>query len=70
MTDDEPSPATPPAENARSTLDAIAEEAQRALTERPSISIRTRLAGGFLLWLVLSLGMMAFSLLTISVTSV
>ncbi len=66
MTDDEPSPATPPAEDARSTLDAIEEEAQRALTERPSISIRTRLAVGFLLWLVVSLGMMALSLLAIS----
>ena len=56
----------PPPEDARSTLDAIAEEAQRALTERPSISIRRRLAVGFLLWLVVSLGMTALSLLTIS----
>ena len=32
-----------PAEEARSTLDAIAEEAQRSLRERPSISIRARL---------------------------
>jgi signal transduction histidine kinase len=63
---DEPFPGDSPAENARSTLDAIGEEAQRALRERPSISIRTRLGVGFLLWLVLSLGMMALSLLTIS----
>jgi len=66
MTDDEPSPAAPPGEDARSTLDAIGEEAQRALTERPSISIRTRLGVGVVLWIVLSLGMMAFSLLTIT----
>jgi two-component system NtrC family sensor kinase len=43
-----------PSEDARSTLDAIAAEAQRGLKERPSISIRTRLSIGFLLWLVLS----------------
>jgi two-component system NtrC family sensor kinase len=36
------------------------------LKERPSISIRRRLGVGFLLWLVLSVGMMALSLLTIS----
>jgi signal transduction histidine kinase len=61
-----PFPAALPAEDARSTLDAIAEEAQRALRERPSISIRARLGVGFLLWLVLSLGMTALSLLGIS----
>jgi signal transduction histidine kinase len=66
MTVDEPSPGTLLGDDARSTLDAIAEEAQRALTERPSISIRARLGLGFLLWLVLSLGMMVFSLLTIT----
>jgi two-component system NtrC family sensor kinase len=66
MTADEPSLRGLPADDARSTLDAIAEEAQRALTERPSISIRMRLGVGFLLWLALSLGMTALSLLTIS----
>jgi two-component system NtrC family sensor kinase len=44
----------PPTEDVRSTLDAIAEEAQRGLSERPSISIRTRLSIGFLSWLILS----------------
>lgn len=53
-------------EAGRSTLDGIAEEAQRALRERPSISIRRRLALGFILWLILSLGMTALSMLTIS----
>jgi len=38
------------------TLAAVAAEAQRALRERPSLSIRSRLMAGFLLWLVLSLG--------------
>ena len=66
MTDGEHSPGAPSAEDARSTLDAIAQEAQRALTERPSFSIRTRLGAGFLLWLALSLGMMTFSLIAIS----
>ena len=51
-----------PTEEARSTLDAIAEEAQRGLRERPSISIRTRLSIGFLLWLVLSLGITVISI--------
>jgi len=39
-----------------STLDAVSEEAQRALLARPSLSIRTRLGLGLLLWLVLSVG--------------
>ena len=51
---------------AASTLDAIADQAQRALEERPSISIRTRVSLGFVLWLVLSLGMTAFSMFTVS----
>jgi signal transduction histidine kinase len=66
MVDEEPSLGDLSTEDARSTLDAIAEEAQRALKERPSISIRRRLGVGFLLWLVVSLGMTALSLLTIS----
>ena len=53
-------------EETRTTLDAIAEEAQRGLLERPSISIRTRLGIGFLLWFVLSLGITLVSILTTS----
>ena len=53
-------------QDAPSTLDAIAQEAQRGLRERPSISIRTRITIGFLLWLVLSLGIAIISILTTS----
>jgi signal transduction histidine kinase len=37
------------------TLAAVAEEAQRALRERPRLSIRTQLTAGLVVWLVLSL---------------
>jgi signal transduction histidine kinase len=53
-----------PVEDARSTLDAIAEEAQRSLRERPSISIRTRVSVAFSLWLIVSLGVTVVSILT------
>ncbi len=53
-------------EDTPSTLDAIGEEAQRALRERPSFSIRTRLSVGFILLLVLSLGIALVSILTTS----
>jgi signal transduction histidine kinase len=49
-----------------STLDAIGEEAQRALRERPRISIRYRVAAGFLIWIILSLGITIFSIIIIS----
>jgi two-component system NtrC family sensor kinase len=55
-----------PGEDIPSTLDAIGEEAQRALRERPSISIRARLSVGFILWLVLSLGIALASIVTTS----
>jgi two-component system NtrC family sensor kinase len=45
-----------------SPLDAVSAEAQRALLERPSLSIRTRLGVGLLLWLVLSVGAMVTSI--------
>jgi signal transduction histidine kinase len=66
MATDGPVPAAESTDDALSTLDAIAEQAQRALKERPSFSIRTRLGAGFLLWLIVSLGMTALSLFTIS----
>jgi signal transduction histidine kinase len=53
-------------EDAPSTLDAIAEEAQRGLRERPGISIRTRLTVGSVVWLVLSVAIAIFSVLTTS----
>jgi signal transduction histidine kinase len=55
-----------PTEDQRPTIDAIAEEAQRGLRERPRISIRRRLTAGFLLWLILSLGATVVSILTAS----
>lgn len=57
----------PPAyEDDFSSLDEVAREAQRALKERPSLSIRTRLSLGFLLWFILSLGIALVSIVTIS----
>jgi len=53
-----------PLEDAASTIDAIAEEAQRSLQERPSISIRVRLSIAFFLWLIVSLGVTIVSILT------
>ncbi|MFO8058450.1 MAG: ATP-binding protein [bacterium] len=44
----------------------IAEEAQRALRERPSVSIRTRLIMGFGAWFVLSLAIAVFSMVNVS----
>ncbi len=46
-------------------LDAVAAVAQRALHERPSLSIRTRLTVGLLLWFVLSLAITIVSLMLI-----
>jgi len=44
----------------------IAGEAQRALRERPSVSIRVRLTLGFLAWFVLSLAIAIFSMVNVS----
>ena len=57
---------TIPSEGERSTLETIGEEAQRALRERPSVSIRARVAGGFILWLILTLGITIGSIITVS----
>jgi len=53
-------------ENDLSSLDEMAREAQRALKERPSLSIRTRLSLGFFLWFILSLGIAIVSIVTVS----
>ena len=50
----------------RSTLQEIGDTAQRALRERPSISIRMRVVLGFVLWFVVSLGLAIVSIITIS----
>ena len=49
-----------------STLASVAEEAQRALRERPSLSIRNRLSAGFLIWFALSLGSTVLSIMLVS----
>ncbi len=43
-----------------------AQEAQRALRERPSVSIRSRLIMGFTAWFALSLALAAFSMVGVS----
>ncbi len=48
-----------------STLAAVAEEAQRALRDRPRVSLRRRLTLGLVAWFVMSLGVTAFSVLLI-----
>lgn len=55
-----------PAGDPRTLLDDIAEEAQQALRERPSVSIRTRLTLAFLAWFVLSLAIAIFSMVNVS----
>jgi len=47
------------------TLASVSEEAQRALRERPSLSIRSRLTLGLLSWIVLSLGITLVSIVLI-----
>ena len=47
-------------------LKAQAEEAQRALQERPQVSIRTRLTVGFLSWFLLTLGLSVASIVTLT----
>jgi signal transduction histidine kinase len=47
------------------TLAAVADEAQRALRERPSRSLRSRLTAGFVLWILLGLGSTVLSIFLI-----
>jgi two-component system NtrC family sensor kinase len=51
---------------ALSDLAAVAERAQRALEERPRISIRTRLSVGAAAWFLLTVGLASASIVTIS----
>ncbi|MCJ7773931.1 MAG: histidine kinase, partial [Desulfobacterales bacterium] len=48
------------------SLDKISEEAQKALKERPSLSIRVRLSLSFGLWIVLTLCFFFFSIILVS----
>ena len=50
----------------RPTFDAIAEEAQRALRDRPRMSIRSRLVIAFTLFLVMSLGLAIALIITVN----
>jgi signal transduction histidine kinase len=56
----------PTASDDRSKLLAHAEEAQRALQQRPSFSVRSRLAIGFGLWFLLSLGITVTSIVLVT----
>jgi signal transduction histidine kinase len=52
-------------ESDASTLDAVAEEAQRALRERPRVSIRTRLTLGLAVWVTVSVAITVVSIVLI-----
>jgi len=55
-----------PAGDLRPSLDEIAEEAQRALEERPSLSIRRRISLGFFLLFALALGITIAAIIILS----
>jgi two-component system, NtrC family, sensor kinase len=50
---------------AAATLGAVAEKAQRALRDRPRLSIRARLTVGLSLWFVLSMGLTVVSIMLV-----
>ena len=54
-----------PDDTAAATLGAVAEKAQRALRDRPRLSIRTRLTVGLGVWFVLSLALTVVSVMLI-----
>jgi two-component system NtrC family sensor kinase len=47
----------------QSPVDTLGDEAQRALKERPSLSIRTKISLGFILFFFLSLGITVASVI-------
>lgn len=53
-------------EGASTSMDEIEAEVQKALQERPSFSIRTKISAGFLLWFLLSFGITIASLITLN----
>jgi two-component system NtrC family sensor kinase len=55
-----------PVEDDGQALRANGEEAQRAMEARPTVSIRTRLTVGFLVWFIVSLALAIISIITIS----
>ena len=52
--------------DSRPILDEVVEEAQRALRNRPALSIRARLTLGLTLWVILSMGIVIWSMLLVS----
>jgi two-component system NtrC family sensor kinase len=54
-----------PEDVAAATLGAVAEKAQRALRDRPRLSIRTRLTVGLGLWFILSMALTVVSIMLI-----
>ena len=52
--------------DSRPILEEVTEEAQRALRDRPAISIRARLTLGLALWVLLSVGIAIWSMLLVS----
>ncbi|MEJ2678938.1 MAG: hypothetical protein P8174_07685, partial [Gemmatimonadota bacterium] len=54
-----------PDDAAAATLGAVAEKAQRALRDRPRLSIRARLSVGLSLWFVLSMALTLVSIMLI-----
>lgn len=55
-----------PERDALATLSAMTERAQQAFAERPDFSIRARLTLGFAAWFILSVGLAAASIVTLS----
>jgi signal transduction histidine kinase len=52
--------------DSRPILDEVIDEAQRALRNRPALSIRARLTLGLTLWVILSIGIAIWSVLLVS----
>jgi two-component system NtrC family sensor kinase len=52
--------------DSRPILDEVTAEAQRALRDRPALSIRARLTLGLVLWVILSVGIAIWSMLLVS----
>ena len=53
-------------ERAKEPIDQLKSEAQRALQERPTLSVRSRISLGFALWFILSLAITVASIVIVS----
>jgi len=56
----------PESKETLSDLDVVGEKAQRALRERPNLSIRTRLTTRLVFWFIITVGLSIASILTLS----